>query len=275
MNVFKTIIALSLFLIFHFIAFSSDIEVKISSDKTTYLEGEMIIINMFFKNTTNKELSINSHCGMLTESNFQFTGNSNAISYIGGISDCFGISYLNFAPNEEKKFNIYLLELYSKFPAAKRGTVSGLIDIGQYSITFETDNMRSNSLAVSIEKPNKEEGIAWENLTTISKYDDVNEYRKYMYQYSNSVYIQQVFMRVMILEGLTTIVDKNTLIDTKWFIDSYPNSPTIYYALYTVGLYFEKENNKSGFKNFLNETITNYPNTTASFLAKEKLKSLD
>lgn len=281
---FKVTIILLFIAIFHFSIRSNEIEVRISTDKSNYLEGEMIVMNIYFKNITNKELAINSDCGNLPYTNFKFSGDRNDIRYIGAISDCIGKSYLKFDPNEEKGYRIFLLDNYtSNYKSRMKleyspASVKGLIERGEYNVTFINNNLISNSLNITVTKPSDEDSIALAILIDIYSMitrgyyvDKINNYRKFMYEFPNSVYIHQAFMNMMTLE-FPHLTDEYTVLDSKWFISMHPNSPIIDYAINTVEKYYNETNNLNEYKNFLNDIVINYNNSTASYLAEQKIK---
>jgi hypothetical protein len=281
---FKVTIILLFFALFHFSTNSNEIEVRITSDKTNYLEGEMIVMGVYFKNTTNRELSINSDCGNLPYTNFKFSGDSNDIRYIGAISDCIGKSYLKFDPNEEKSYRIFLLNNYtSNYKSRMRleyspASVKGLIERGEYNVTFINNNLISNSLNITVTKPSDEDSIALANLIDIYSMvtrgyyvDKISKYRKFIYEFPNNEYIHQAFMNMMVLK-FPHLTDEYTVIDSKWFISMHPNSPVIDYAINTVEKYYNEINNLNEYKSFLNDIVINYTNSTASNLAQKKIK---
>lgn len=261
------------------------IEVEINLDKSLYLEGEMITLNIIFKNISNNYITIENFNDNFVNTNILITtSEEKQLNYLGIISTYIGKTNYEFKPNEEKSFSIDLLDnfatVYTRYQA---GSINGKLMPDRYTIKYlkqisDEEILKSNILTFIIVKPQGTYSIALFDLENIYATDvklDFNKkaelYRDYFYKYLNSNYSDQAFKLMIFLKSATKNFNHQTIDDCILFINKKPNSIVTKEVIEGITFYLKTENENDKLRIILNQILKNYPNTKAAMFAQTKL----
>lgn len=261
------------------------IEVEINLDKSLYLEGEMITLNIIFKNVSNDYISIENFNDNFVNTNILIsTSEEKKLNYLGIISTYLGKTNYEFKPNEEISFSIDLLDnfgtIYTRYQV---GGINGKLMSDKYTIKYikhisDEVILKSNILTFNIVKPQGTDSIALFDLENIYATDvklDFNKkaelYRDYFYKYLNSNYSDQAFKLMIFLKSATKNFNHQTIDDCILFINKKPNSIVTKEVIEGITFYLKTENENDKLRIILNQISKNYPNTKAAMFAQTKL----
>lgn len=261
-----------------------NLEVEISLAKDTFLVSEMIIVNLKIKNTGNSTVFMKKINDNFINNNF-IIKNSSGIKarFIGVTSTYIGWVLDTLKQGEERTYNSFLLYNYTTINTKHSSArINGVIEAGKYRIVFlrndEGEDLNSNTLESNVIEPKGIEQIAYNELLEIYNFDPkldygkkAGKYREFVFKYSSSVYMPQVFDLFLNLQIVTRFFNEQTVEDCKWFINKNPNSDYLYLPIVGPFLYYQKRNS-DGYNNYLNEIISKHPNTKAASVANEELQ---
>ncbi len=262
------------------------LNVNIELDKYTYIEGELIMLNIKFKNVSNENITIKSFNDDFINTNIIIKNSEgNLLNYLGLISTYLETANYTFCPGEEISHRIDVLDNFAtSYIRYQAGSVNGLLTADKYYIQFkkrinEEQFIESNTLIFNVKEPIDKEKIAFDELIKIYSRDfklDYNEkaesYREFIYKYSYSNYIDQAFKLMLALKGITSNLDEQTLDDCKWFVYNKSNSAVTKDAIECIIMILKSKERIEELTTLLEQIIEKLPNTKASEIAKTELK---
>ena len=263
---------------------------NISTEKDTFCEGEDVIILLNVKN----ENSYPDSLLFMDDDKFIKIKdeNNNTLLFHGPVVTYAGKYFIHFIPNETKEFihdaifddfgniiinyNAFILRCYFKS--------------GNYSITYEYYNydtkekINSNTINISIIKPEGKNDQAFMDLKTLSKITDstgiddkfqIDKIFKYLDMNQESVYYPQIFRKYLFIRAFDKIkYNYGVINEVENFLKIYNN--TVIGALsswYIMDISIKYGGGKSEAIEKMNELIQKYPNTRVSKKAEELLQS--
>jgi photosystem II stability/assembly factor-like uncharacterized protein len=154
---------------------------------------------------------------------------------------------------------------------------------GNYTIVLDGDkstfkkNITSNQFMFSVLDPVGDISLQKKELESIGKISSITErmkqYRNFVYAYSESPYMEQAFsLSLGVKRVRDEEVSKVIIEDCKWFIEKRVNSPYIPKVIGVCGSLIKKYQSGFMYKAFLNEIVSKYPNTKASYVAHQYIK---
>lgn len=260
------------------ISSDKNISLKISMEKTTYVEDEDIFLNFSIKNSGSSIDSLRKLGSKLTQG-IVLKDSKGKSSYFKGIDILTADDpYYKMQPGEERSYETELIDHYGT--RSNNVLIIGThydLPAGEYTVQIvctKNDygkNIRSNVLAFSVIAPHDSENTALYELKQIYQLPPTNEqlnrYRDFSYKYPESIYMDKSFnYYVALTDGKSLNQVKDVIEDCKWFVKRKPNSHYAERSLNVCHDYIVASNyvGKDDFNEFLDFVKQTYPNTRAS-----------
>lgn len=262
--------------------FDGKFSCSLSSDQSTYLEGEAIWITLKVKNESNNYDSLEYFTNIEVRQRIYVSDSIGRYSeYKGGRGYYSKKPMGYFEPYEEKTIEVEILNTHgSQFEDAYDfGSMRLFFKPGSYTIQYINDNsLHSEPLLITVEKPQVNEATRLQELREIykikNKTERKNRYRKFITENKDSKYIEQTYgFYNMVFKSIG--VDSLMIAENEWFIYNFPNSKYLNLIIQnTVHAIYNFENGKTAVERFLDNIINNFKDKKAGKIA-ENFKSLN
>lgn len=280
----KLILLLFFFLISYISNIHAEIEVRISTDKSEYLEAEPILCTLSFINNSDLPDSIDydKFFGLYyikvhdqKKKKHQYNGVHG--DWIGGAR------YRLIKPNDTISDSFILSELFAKtILSYSINSAPGYLTCGAYTIQYNySNNLLSNEIVINIIEPTGIEKIVFDKLVAAYLINDMNHghidsifiKQKHYYEiariYPESVYWQEAVFRYNQVSRWLNLAYTDISIN-KEFIERFPNSIYVKHILINLcQAIYHYEGGESVVIIYLQNLIKNYPKSNVSMLAKE------
>jgi hypothetical protein len=266
---------------------TNSFEVTISLDKETYIEGENVWLRIIFKNISSRIDSIAMLYDDKVIRNIKIVNeNGMMATFKGSAPFLFEKTYIKFQPGEEKEFYAGLRHSWGfKKYDMEHVFPKYYFPKEKYNVSLEIDvdgdkreNITSNKVMFTVEKPEGFELEAFSEMIRIFKMPFngtlgvegkervIDEYIKFVGNYTNSVYLEEMFLNSLGKRKIgKTKYDESFIDYCMIFIEQRPNSPLIGEAVGGASNYYLYElGDKDKAIQFLESLNEIYPNTRVS-----------
>lgn len=280
----KLILILFFVQVSYFSSIQAEIVVRISTDKSEYLEAEPIICTLSFINNSEFSDSIDYDKIFGLYYIKVHDQKKKKLQYNGGHGDWIGgARYRLIKPNDTVSNSFILSELFANTILSKSiNSAPGYLTSGAYSIQYNYSNsLLSNEIIINIIEPTGIEKIVFDKLVTAYFIYDMNHSdtdsifikQKYYYDiarnYPESVYWQEAVFRYNQVSKWLNLAYTDISVN-KEFIIRFPNSIYVKHILINLcQAIYHYEGGESVVIIYLQNLIENYPKSNVSLHAKE------
>jgi hypothetical protein len=281
----KLILILFFVLISNFSYIQAEIVVRISADKSEYLEVEPIICTLSFINNSEFSDSIDyDKLGLYYIKVYDHE--KKKLQYNGGHGDWIGgARYRLIKPNDTISDSFILSELFANtILSYSINSAPGYLTSGAYTIQYNYSNiLLSNEIIINIIEPTGIEKIVFDKLVTAYLINDMNHShidsifikQKFYYEiarsYPESIYWEEAVFRYNQVSRWLNLAYTDISIN-KEFIERFPNSIYVKHILNNLcRAIYHYEGGDSVVIIYLQKLIENYPKSNVSRAAKDQM----
>jgi len=261
----------------------SHIKYVITLNKTQFVEGEEIMINIKFINEGHETDSlININEIEILKGLFIKDSHGNNSDYTGPVE----LKEKNIVLNPREEFSISSpLKFYRAHAAV---CLFRYFPKDTYNIKGYYNNgktfLESNEINFKVIAPFGVENEVFREVLEINKISPIdsaqyiiNRYDYLLKNHPSSLYIDEIFLNAIIQRRITSIKYDSTLIqDCLWFIEKNPNSKHIDFAINEAAeILYYKYGGKDAAINFLLNLKNSYPNSQISFEAQKSISKFE
>jgi len=255
------------------------LEISISSQKSTFLLLEPVLVRYQVKNIGPDSIKFRKSA---IPTSFIVTDSKNK-KYHSNFSG----SYLGlppaFGPGESVEGAVDL-NIYGK--RVTKSSSTSALPIGKYKAYLEiklygvNKKAMSNTIELEVVEPSGKEKEAYRGILAADSLRMLKQkeasYKKMLEVYRNyprSVYNQYAFVQALVKYPFDDKRERAEL--SREFIEKYPNSEYLDDVLFIIFSYYQSKKDKIGYEEGLKLLIEKYPGTEVSRKAKNRLETID